>query len=156
MNLRAVCVAFALIISSGTAFGADNPVHGTWKQNLSKSKFTPGPAPTSPATLRIETEKTGEMITVERVDADGKTNSYSYKGLYDGTPQKVSGSSFGDTVTLKQINSSTVEINWTRDGKTSRTSTRTVSKDGKTMTVRAKGTDAKGQPYSSVSVFEKQ
>lgn len=156
MNIRALYVAFALVISSVTSVAADNPMHGTWKQNLSKSKFTPGPAPTSPATLRIETAPSGEVVTVERVDPDGKSSSYSYKGLYDGTPQKVSGSSFGDTVTLKKLNSDTAEINWMRDGKVSRTSTRTISKDGKTMTIRAKGTDAKGQQYTSVSVFEKQ
>lgn len=156
MNIRAMCVAFALVISSSATFGADNLTHGTWKQNLSKSKFTPGPAPTSPATLRIEAAPGGEVITVDSVDAGGKSFSYSYKALYDGTPQKVSGSPYGDTVTLKQINSTSTEINYMRDGKASRTSTRTVSKDGKTMTIRAKGTDAKGQQYTSVSIFEKQ
>ena len=100
-----MCVAFALVISSSATFGADNLTHGTWKQNLSKSKFTPGPAPTSPATLRIEAAPGGEVITVDSVDAGGKSFSYSYKALYDGTPQKVSGSPYGDTVTLKQINS---------------------------------------------------
>ena len=102
-----MCVAFALVISSSATFGADNLTHGTWKQNLSKSKFTPGPAPTSPATLRIEAAPGGEVITVDSVDAGGKSFSYSYKALYDGTPQKVSGSPYGDTVTLKQINSTT-------------------------------------------------
>jgi len=31
-----------------------------------------------------------------------------------------------------------------------------VSKDGKTMTHRPKGTNAQGQPFNNVSVFEKQ
>jgi hypothetical protein len=31
-----------------------------------------------------------------------------------------------------------------------------LSKDGKTMSITAKGTDAKGKPFESVEVFDKQ
>jgi hypothetical protein len=33
-------------------------------------------------------------------------------------------------------------------------STRTVSKDGKTLTSTAKGTDAEGKPYNNGEVFD--
>jgi hypothetical protein len=156
MNIGTTGIVLALVISSVAVFGADTPITGTWKQNLSKSKFTPGPGRTTPATLQIEGTQRGETITVNSVDMDGKPVSYSYKGLYDGTPQKISGSPYGDTVSLKRLDATSSEITWTRNGKVTRTSTRTVSKDGKTMTVSAKGTNAKGEQYSSVSVFEKQ
>jgi hypothetical protein len=156
MKLRAMSVAFALLISSATLIGADNPLLGTWKQSLSKSKYTPAPGPTNPSTLRFEQTAEGEVVKVARMGADGTPISYSYKGLYDGTPQKILGSPYGDTVTLKRVDSQTTEVNWMRNGKVSRTSTRVLSKDGKTMTITAKGTDEKGQEYTSVSVLEKQ
>ncbi|HET7220724.1 MAG TPA: hypothetical protein VFJ02_21875 [Vicinamibacterales bacterium] len=40
--------------------------------------------------------------------------------------------------------------------KSQTTYTRVVSKDGKTMTVTVKGTNAQGQPVNNVVVFEKQ
>ena len=92
MKLRAMCVAFALMMSSATLIGADNPLIGTWTQNLSKSKYTPAPGPTNPATLRFEQTAEGEVVKVARMGADRTTPvSYSYTGLYDGTPQKVGG-----------------------------------------------------------------
>lgn len=41
-------------------------------------------------------------------------------------------------------------------GKVTSTGTNVVSKDGKTFTQTLKGTNASGQPTSSVAVFEKQ
>jgi hypothetical protein len=41
-------------------------------------------------------------------------------------------------------------------GKQVQTYSRVVSKDGKTMTVTVKGTNAKGQTINNVSVYEKQ
>jgi hypothetical protein len=156
MTLRAMSAAFAVLVSSATLIAADNPLIGTWTQNLSKSKYTPAPGPINPATLRFEQTAEGEVVKVARIGADGNPITYSYKGLYDGTRQKVLGSPYGDTVTLKRVDSQTTEVNWIRNGKVSRTSTRTLSKDGKTMTITAKGTDEKGQEYNSVSVLEKQ
>jgi len=43
-----------------------------------------------------------------------------------------------------------------RGGKLFATGTLTVSKDGKTLTDRGKGTNAQGQPFSNVLVYEKQ
>jgi ribosomal protein S18 len=43
-----------------------------------------------------------------------------------------------------------------KDGKVVQTLTRVVSEDGKTMTVRVKGTNAQGQPVDNVAVREKQ
>jgi hypothetical protein len=153
MNGRSMLhITLALSFFSPTMCAADNPAIGTWKQNLSKSKYTPGPAPSHPSTLTI----TENDIRVQRMGEDGKLTSYSYQTTYDGKPQKVTGSPYGDTVMTKRVDSHTSEVSYMRNGKTSRTSTRTVSKDGKTMTITAKGTDQKGQQYSTVTLFEKQ
>lgn len=153
MNRRSMLhVALALSMFLTSMSAADNPAVGTWKQNLSKSKYTPGPPPSHPSTLTI----TESDIRVQRMGEDGKLTSYGYQTTYDGKPLRVKGSPYGDTVMTKRVDSHTAEVNYMRNGKASRTSTRTVSKDGKTMTITAKGTDEKGQQYSTVSLFEKQ
>ena len=156
MNFRTIGLVLGLVVLSLSASGADNKSIGSWKQNLAKSKYNPGPAPTVAATLTIEQATGGEKISVNGVGADGMPASYSYTVSDDGKPTSVTGSPYGDTVSLKHVNSETTQITYTRNGKVSRTSTRTVSKDGKTLTVAAKGTNAKGQAYNNTSVFDKQ
>jgi len=154
MNVRTI--GLALIISSVTVFGADNSVAGTWKQNLAKSKYNPGPAPTIPATLRIEAVEGGEKLYVDGVGADGTAASWNYTATYDGKPVPVKGSPYGDMASLKKIDEKTSQITYTKAGKVTRISKRTVSSDGKTLTIAAKGTNAKGEKYNNVSLFEKQ
>ena len=43
-----------------------------------------------------------------------------------------------------------------KDGKQIEVEHLVISKDGKTMSITDKGTDAKGKPYKSVSVYDKQ
>ncbi len=156
MNFRTIGLVLGLVVVSLSAAGADNKTIGTWKQNLARSKYNPGPTPTTAATLMIEQAPGGEKISVNGVGADGMPASWSYTVSDDGKPKPVTGSPYGDTVSLKRINSEATQITYRRNGKTSRTSTRTVSKDGRTLTVAAKGTNAKGQAYNNTTVFEKQ
>jgi hypothetical protein len=58
-------------------------------------------------------------------------------------------------VTLKRIDSHTTERVDSKGGKTVMTYHRVVSKDGKTMTVSSKGTNAQGQAVDNMIVFEK-
>ena len=156
MKYRVIALAIGLAASMLAQHESQRAAVGTWKQSLSKSKYSPGPAPNVPATLKIEAVEGGEKLSVDGVGADGKAASWSYTVKYDGTPTSVSGSPYGDMVAFKKRNDREVAQTYTRNGKVSRTSIRTVSKDGKTLTVAAKGTTANGQQYNNVSVFEKQ
>src|SRR5277367_3746714 len=46
-HLRAVVIIIAALMFSGIALAQNNPRYGTWKLNLAKSKFDPGPPPKS-------------------------------------------------------------------------------------------------------------
>src|SRR3954454_7949745 len=156
MHYRAIAIVIGIAITVFAQPTSDSATIGTWKQNLSKSKYVPGPAQTVPSTVHVEPVTGGEKLSVNGVGADGKPTSWSYTATYDGKPTPVTGSPYGDSVALKKIDAHTSVITYTRNGKVSRTSRRTVSKDGKTMTLSAKGTTASGQEYNNVSVFEKQ
>jgi hypothetical protein len=149
--LGVILVAGISVISAQ----ATDPRVGTWQLNVTKSKYTPGPAPKS-QTLKIEASGKGEKVTSETVTASGTKAVTEYTAEYDGKPYPLKGSDTADMVTLKRVDTHTTERVDTKGGKTVTTYHRVVSKDGKTMTVTTKGTDAQGKATHNVVVFEKQ
>jgi hypothetical protein len=62
-----------------------------------------------------------------------------------------------DTTSIKQVDANTFTTENKKTGGKYHTTGRTViSKDGKTMTITAKGTNEDGKPYSTTAVYEKQ
>ena len=62
-----------------------------------------------------------------------------------------------DTTAVKQVNASTLTEERSKKGGKYHSSVRTVvSKDGKTMTLTLKGTDADGKAFTSVLVSDRQ
>ena len=61
-----------------------------------------------------------------------------------------------DTLSLKRIDPYHVEFTQKRGGKVVMTGTRTISRDGKEMTIVTKGSDARGQTVNNVEVFERR
>ena len=146
--------AAAAFMTGAWAKGAD-PIVGTWKLSVDKSKYSPGPAPKS-MTLKIEAAGKGVHLTSEGVGADDKPTATEYTANYDGKDYPLKGSPVADTVSLKRINARTVRRTDKKDGKVVQTLTRVMDKDGKTFTVTTKGKNAKGEAVHNVTVFEKQ
>jgi hypothetical protein len=150
LTLGVILVATVAVVS---AQGANHRI-GTWHLNVAKSTYSPGPAPTSQV-LTIEAAGAGEKVTSESVSATGAKTVSVYTANYDGKPYPITGSETADTVTLKRVDANTSERTDSKGGKAVQTFTRVVSKDGKTMTVTIKGTNAQGQAVNNVVVFEK-
>jgi hypothetical protein len=156
--MRRVSLTISLALCAGLVLlsaQATNPRIGSWQNNIAKSKYDPGPGPKS-QTLKIEAAGEGEKVTSETVTADGSKTTTEYTANYDGKPYPIKGSATADTVALKRVDSHTTERVDSRGGKTVQTFTRVVSKDGKTMTVTIKGTNAQGKPVHNVVVFERK
>ena len=147
----AVAITLAMALG-GTAFAQ---AVGTWKLNLSKSKFQQGLAPTS-TTLVYEAAGEGIKVTVDSVPADGPPVHYAVATNYDGKDVPVVGSPNGDTVARTRVNAKTTKLVNKKDGKILSTVTFVTSADGKTLTITSKGKDAKGQTIDSVAVYDKQ
>ena len=157
-------LAFGLIVALGVVLGAglerlpaqgSDPRIGTWKLNVAKSKYSPGPPPQS-QTLKVEPSGQGEKITSEVVNADGTRTTTQYTANFDGKDYPLTGSQVADTVSLKRIDARTTERTDKKGGTVAVTIRRVVSADGKTMTATVKGKNAQGQEMSNVVVFEKQ
>jgi len=133
---------------------ADNQV-GTWKLNVAKSKFSPGPAPKD-GTLTIEAEPNGYKLTVHRTSAQGNPIHYEMSPKFDGKDYPMTGNPDAEMISMKKIDDYTVESTSKKGGKPAITTRSVVSKDGKTRTSAQTGRNAKGQNVKNTLVYEKQ
>lgn len=128
---------------------------GTWKLNVEKSKFSPGPPPQS-LTAKFEPAGNGVKATTEGVGPDGKPTATEYTAHWDGNDVPIKGNPLADTTSLRRIDADTTVRTDKKAGKEVMTLRRTVAKDGKTFTVDVRGTNAKGEPVENRLLFEKQ
>ena len=155
--LRATALVMIVIGISVVELAAQraDPIIGTWELNVAKSKYTPGPAPKSETRTYVVA---GQEIKVSStgVDGAGKPTAQSWTLNYDGKDRPQTGSPDADTLSVKLINAHRVTFTQKRDGKVVITGTRTISPDGKVMTITSKGTNRAGQTIDNVEVYEKR
>jgi hypothetical protein len=135
---------------------AQGTTAGTWKLNIAKSKFTPGPPPKS-STLTFQTEGRTLTATTKGIDAQGNATRVVHGPfLYDGKSYPVTGAPGYDAASYKIVNDSTDEITRTKTGKVVQRVIEVLSDDGKTLTFTVTGVNANGQQINNVVVYEKQ
>jgi hypothetical protein len=158
--LSLVLVA-ALAISGTIAYSADM-FSGTWKLNVAKSKFSPGPGPKSNM-QKIEAVENGFKLVTDGENAEGKKTHNEYTVKFDGkdSPEHpmVDGKpnpNAADAISVKKIDDYTYETTAKQKGKMLVVTKNVVSKDGKTRTATATGKNAQGQTVNNVTIWEKQ
>jgi hypothetical protein len=159
MRRALVTAAVLTFATSAAAQSKDDPSLGRWKLNVGKSTFTPGP-PIQGDTRSYEINEEGWLIvTTETIQPDGRRTGVRFAAKFDGKPYPQIGR-FAPTVTLityEPVDKLTLKYTQ-RDtsGKVLSTNTRTVSADGRTMTIEQRSTDEKGRPTVNVELFERQ
>ena len=146
---------FALASSAALAAPPEATVLGSWKLNVAKSTFTPGPGWQSQVRLYQATPE-GIAVSWTGTDAGGATMRVNYTYRYDGRDYPMLGSASYDTLNAVPIDAWTVRSEEKRDGKTVGVAVRTVSRDGKTLTITDEGTNRRGQRFSQLLVFDRQ
>jgi hypothetical protein len=156
MTGKSLVVFAAVVLALGvSAFAADVNI-GTWKLNVAKSKFDPGPALKS-QTLKIEAwGDDGVKYASDGVGPDGKPIHWEFQAKYDGKAVPFKGNPDADMITYKRIDANIVEATTTLKGKPAQTARIVVSKDGKTRTLTQTGKNASGRDVRNVLVYEKQ
>ena len=133
-----------------------NPLIGTWKANLAKSTYSPGPPPKS-STRTYTQNGDGLKFVTEVVNADGSARAnQSWAAHFDGKDYPNVGATNADMVTITMVGASTMDATYKKGGKVQNTVRLTVSKDGKTMTVSQVGANNAGLPQSNFTVYDKQ
>lgn len=139
-----------LLAVSGAAVAAD-PIMGTWKLNATKSKMS------ADNMLKSQTRvysQSGDSISVviTSVASDGKESTTKATYKLDGKDYPATGAPGYDGLSGKQVDANTAEFTLKKGGKAVGTTTRTVAKDGKTMTA----TGNAGSKDQGTLVFDKQ
>jgi hypothetical protein len=155
--LRFAVITFLAVAGSSALRAQSNPLVGTWKLDVTKSKYDPGPTPKS-LTRTVEAQGDGVKYTFEGVAADGKPIAYGFTATFDGKDNPVTGSmaNGADTISAKRIDANHYVATQKKGGKVVGTSKVAVSKDGKVTTVDITGTNASGEKEHDVQVYDKQ
>src|ERR1051325_5654284 len=98
MLLSAVCVGAGLEGASGT-----------WKMNAVRSTFAGG-APFKSLTVRIDRHPKGEVLTLDRIEADGRTTTYSTILYLDGEPRRFEDFGCSGIQSSRRTDEWTVEV----------------------------------------------
>jgi hypothetical protein len=158
-RLRAV-VGIAVVLGAFTAATAlhaqgKDPAAGTWTLNVSKSKSSPAPVAKS-GTFTVAVTPQGRKNTTDGVSATGAKTHSEYAAAFDGKDYPIKGDPSMDTIALTLVDQYTYDRTAKKAGKVVQTMHIVVAKDGKSLTIDAKGTDAQGRPSTSFSVYDKQ
>ncbi len=142
-------VLLAAVFFAAPAFAAD-PIVGTWKLNVAKSKTA------LKAATRVYTEANGLYTLDQKVTgADGKEIS-SHTSYREGKDEKQPAGAPADTVHARKADANTWDFQLKKDGKVVGRVHRAVSADGKTLTVQNSGAKLSGAKDDETLVFDRQ
>jgi hypothetical protein len=128
---------------------------GTWKENVDKSSYRPGPGPKSPTVVKWERDGQSLKITMDGVDEKGAPSHSVVVSQLDGKDAPVTGGPSLMTRAIKLVDARTYEI-VTRLGGKELTSTRAIlSPSGQLQRFVTTGTNAQGQAVSDIIIWEK-
>jgi hypothetical protein len=149
-----ISTAVLFCVFAAMVAAADHSL-GTWKMNVAKSKFSPGPAPKSGTSVYSQE---GDWIVIKStgVDSAGQSINRSNRYKRDGQAYPFDGPNGRGTITVKRIDDYTSEAVTKLDGGGSVSTRSVISPDGKTRTMTSRGTNAKGEKISNVVVWERQ
>jgi len=146
--------SLAILLCASALWAAD-PSVGTWKLNVAKSTYKPGPPPVA-ETRAYQAQSKGVKTTVKTTWADMVSTTVEYPANYDGKDYPVSGSRDVDAVVLTRIDDFTSEAVLKHAGKEIGVARRSVSRDGKTMTISYRGINTRGDKVDNIAVYDKQ
>jgi len=152
---KIVLASTVLILGMAAATAAPDSLVGTWKLNVARSTFSPGPAFVSQTRNYAETPQ-GLLLTITTTTVGGKTSTASMTFKYDGKPHVMAGNADFDSVSVTRVDAFTTSSTQLKAGKSVGTGLRTVAKDGKTMTYEQKGTHVDGVKYHDVLFYDRQ
>jgi hypothetical protein len=152
MLLLAASLPAAAAAQNATS-NQNDPFNGTWKLDVSKSHFSPGPAPSS-ETVTIAPHRVSVHDAI-KIEGEERTADWSYTVAQEGQPARISGRGENSTVISKRVNGNTIEDTWNFNGLILH-GQGVLSNNGKTMCYTLTGTSRDGQSVHDVEIFKKE
>jgi hypothetical protein len=151
----------------------DELIIGTWKQNVARSTYNPGGPPPNVAyavrqyaagtdgsivaiTMNVDPRGLPSLGAISAANYDGKEYAQHTVATLATSLSSHIGPRMDRTISYKRVDPYTVRIVQKQGDAVIAVSTRTISRDGKTMTDASDYTDTAGRHVTNVLVFEKQ
>lgn len=128
---------------------------GSWKLNVAKSTFKPGPAPRS-ETRTYALTADGEQMSSHTVTASGRAQDITTTSKPDGNSYPLSGNPEIDAVRVRRVSSRQTNVDELRGGEVVGHFNRTVSEDGKTLRVTVTTRLRSGATEHELRVYDRQ
>jgi hypothetical protein len=149
-----IVVAFVVSLQASQAPPAkDDPIIGAWQLNVGKSRYVPGPGPTS----EMRTYKRGPNGiegTIQRRYADGRSERIEYVAEFD-REYPVSGTEAYDHILLKRIDERTAQAVLSHAGRVYGTARRVIAPSGAAMTITLNRETASGSKVINTAVYDR-
>ena len=127
---------------------------GTWRFLPAESTYESAPAPKESKRQWIP-DGDGVKFLHDGINAEGKPFHTEFRAAYDGKPVPFVGGTLYDAVALFSTGPRKVEQIFTLKGKVTVKAVRTISKDGKKMTIDSRGSRADGTKFKNILVYER-
>jgi hypothetical protein len=151
-------MVFAISVASVPAVGQEPSMSlwaGTWKRNLTRSSYSPGPAPKTEQTVTMELVNGRLQVTENGFNADGQPTRIAYTVNFDGAEHTVDPAQ-ALTRIYRWIDERKFEgVNHVRGEETTMVEY-ALAADGRSYTSTTTGITAQGQLVHNVVVYEKQ
>ena len=154
MKARTIVLTLALCFIGAAVCFAQSPFMGTWKLIDAKSTLAPGMPKNN--TVVYEAEGIDFKVTTDGIDGAGNSTHSEWTGKFDGKDYPVKGDPNQDSRSYKRKGIHELDFRVKKGTKVTTTGRIVVSDDGKSRTVTARGTDAKGKEFKSTDVYDKQ
>lgn len=137
IKTSALFVAASLCMS--VAAFAQSPIDGTWKTNMAQTKFSPKP----------------NVFYISLGWYHCVSCNPAYDAKADGSDQAVTGQTY-DTVSVKEVDPNSIAITTKKGDKVMGEQTRTVSADGKTLTIKSTSHPASSDQTVTATISAKR
>jgi len=159
-SLAALLIATMMCLATiATARAQDRPEPwvGTWKVDLERSTYSPGPKPSQPAVVTMEMMPGGAIkTTIDTTDPTGQPAHTETIGMFDGKQNPVTGAAPNTTTAYTRLDERTFQAEGKVNGTPTLTTRVTISADGNTLTATQTGKNAQGDDVSNVIVARRQ
>lgn len=155
MRFRIGCLCVVLLVGSASAQTAADPFVGTWIMDPQASHFASGRVPEQ-MVIVMTPAPGGVHYHSETKYPDGQSSISEYTAGYEGALSMVSGpAGLSAPVSLKRLDSRTVEASYIRGLTVVATSRRMVSGDGRILKITTVSSATDGRSCTNVAVFKR-
>jgi hypothetical protein len=153
--MRDVAIALLVLLTAPIAHASDDPFIGTWTMDVAASRYSLSEKPLNMVIVMRESPDGVEYQSVA-VQPDGRTVATEYVADYFGHLAMVVGNAgLMAPVSIRKVDSRTVEAAYIRGFKPVAVSRRVVSRNGLAMTITTTSLSDSGARHVNVGVYLK-